>query len=211
MAATRMGLAGLALSRSWGKARQQDRVARLPAHVARLHHGREARPPRPGGLFPRRPDPRAVASSIAALGGPHGRLTPSFADAAFHFRSALLHPFHSAVRKHRRQARPRRREHSPFRSGYVRERDCACAEPGWPHCRPQSLSAHRFEPPCRSAWPRALSPARPAETPRRHEPDGRTARPPRPFGLFPRRSAPRACPAQHRGADRPPLGPDSRL
>ena len=70
MAATRRVLAGLALSRSWGKARQQDRVARLPAHVARLHHGREARPPRPVGFFPRRPDPRAVASSIAALGGP---------------------------------------------------------------------------------------------------------------------------------------------
>ena len=52
MAATRMGLAGLALSRSWGKARQQDRVARLPAHVARLHHGRKTRPPRPVGFFP---------------------------------------------------------------------------------------------------------------------------------------------------------------
>ena len=53
---------------------------------------------------PTRPDPRAVASSIAALGGPHWGLTPSFADAACRFRSVALHPLHSAVRKHRRQA-----------------------------------------------------------------------------------------------------------
>ena len=46
-------------------------------------------------------------------------------------------------------------------------------------------------------------PALPAETPRRLAPDGRTARPPRPVGLLPRRPAPRACPAQHHGAGRP--------
>ena len=46
-----------------------------------------------------------VASSIAALGWPHWGLTPSFVDAALHFRSALLHTLHSAVRKLRRQAR----------------------------------------------------------------------------------------------------------
>ena len=33
--------------RSWRTARQNYRVARLLAHVARLHHGRETRPPRP--------------------------------------------------------------------------------------------------------------------------------------------------------------------
>ena len=55
---------------------------------------------------------------------------------------------------------PRRRERGSFRFGYVRERDCAYAEPGRPHCRPQSLSAHGFEPPCRSVWLRAIPPPR---------------------------------------------------
>ena len=94
-----------------GKAQQHDRVARLSPHHARLHHGREARPPRPitrlatAARSPSSPDPRACCFQLAALGWPHRCLTPSFADAALHFRSAPLHTFHSAVRKRRRQAR----------------------------------------------------------------------------------------------------------
>ena len=53
-------------------------------------------------------------------------------------------------------------------------------------------------------------PREPAETPRRHAPHGRTARPRDPLDFHPRRPAPRACPAQHRSVGRPPwrLTPD---
>ena len=103
----------------------------------------------------------------------------------FSFRCAAHTPFRCPQTSETGDARPcgshpRRREHGQFRYGYVRERDCAYAEPGQPHCRPPSLSAHRVESPGRSAWLRALSPALPAEATRRLEPDGRAARPPRP-------------------------------
>ncbi len=128
-----------------------------------------------------------VASNSRHWSGPHWGLTPSFADAAFQFRSAPLHTFHSAVRKQRRQAGAQR-QHSP---GGVSTASSAPAtmlmlarlglHGAWPNShRPQCQSAHRFEPPGRSAWLRALSPALPAETTRRLAPDGRMARPPRP-------------------------------
>ena len=68
MAATRKILA-TPLARRGGRI---DRVARLLAHVARLHHGRTARPPRPitrlaaAARSPARPDPRACCFQLAA-------------------------------------------------------------------------------------------------------------------------------------------------
>ena len=53
-----------------GKARQHHRVARLPAHVARLHHGREARPPRPVTISSPPPRPASCCFQHRGTGRP---------------------------------------------------------------------------------------------------------------------------------------------
>ena len=132
---------------------------------------------------PASPDPRACCLQPRGTG-----LAPLVPDSELCRRSTPFRctdstSLRSDACKLRRQARPalpQRREHGQFRCGYVRERDCAYAEPGRTHCRPQSWSAHRVESPGRSTWQRALTPALPVETTRRPAPDGRTVRPPRP-------------------------------
>ena len=126
------------------------------------------------------PPPRPASCCFQHRGTGRPRLGPDseLCRRSTPFRCSDSTPLRSAVGKHRRQAiPPRRREHGSFRFGYVRERDCAYAEPGRPHCRRPKFVC----PPIRAAVSlrlaacpssRASLRSHPVSTPRTAEPRG---------------------------------------